>query len=253
MIDLILLGLIVLSALFGLMRGLLSTLLGMFSWVVSGWVAYQFGDQVALLFSSGSAPGAGDYGLGYGVAFFGTRVVIALAGMMLRGLVDSTALLRMPDRLFGLGLGIARGVLLAVVVVLLLGFTSMVEKPAWRESMVVPWLQPMAGWLRGQLPEIPELPDMPELPKMTDGSLMDLGKSVLAGDNGGPNDKDVGSGQPPAGQKRVALPLELPAGLGGPQPPARALPSNIDPAQVRPDQADPKRAGDQGQARPPSR
>ncbi len=245
MIDLVLLGLIVVSALFGLLRGLLSTLLGMFSWLVAGWVAYQFGDQVALMFADGAVPGAGDYGLGYGVAFFGTRLLIALVGMLLRGLVDSTALLRWPDRLLGLVLGVARGGLLAVVVVLLLGFTSMVEKPDWQQSMVVPWLQPMATWLREQLPEPPELPEMPDV------SLLDLGKSVLAGDNGGPNDKDVDGRQPPTGQERVAIPLELPP--GGPQPPAGALPSNIDPAQVRQDHADPGRAGDQGQARPPSR
>ena len=35
---------VALSALIGLMRGLLATVLGVVSWVVSGWAAFHFGD-----------------------------------------------------------------------------------------------------------------------------------------------------------------------------------------------------------------
>lgn len=237
MIDLILLAVIALSALIGLMRGLLATVLGVVSWVVSGWAAFHFGEQVARVLSGGSQPTASEYAGGYVLAFVGALLALMLLGMALRGLVDSTILLKWPDRLLGFGLGVVRGVLLAVLVVLVLGFTSMPGKPEWQQSVLLPPLQPMVGWLRGKLPQPPDLTELPH------DVLMDLGKSVLAGDNARPNETDAGSGQPPAGQP----------GAGGSVDPAGALPSNIDPAQVRPGHPDSTRDGAQGQARPPSR
>lgn len=251
MIDLILLVIIIGSALLGLMRGMLATVLGVTSWFIAGWAAFQFGGDAALMIAGATRPGAGDYVGGYLLVFVGVWLGMLLLRLLVRGLVDSTQLLRVPDRLLGLGLGTVRGVLFAVLAVLLLSFSSLPRKPAWQQSSVIPVLQPMAGWLRAQLPEPPELPSMPSMPSVQSMPMMDLGKSVLTGDNAGPNEQDQGSG----------LPAAL-LGLMGPAPraddsspadPAGALPANIDPAQVRPGQPDPKRVEVQGQARPPSR
>jgi len=133
---------------------------------------------------------------------------------------------------------------LAVLAVLLLGFTSMPEEPGWRQSSVVPWLQPTADWLREKLPHPPESPAM---------ALMDLGKSVLAGDNGGPNEADAGSGLLPASLEGTRFDPRQRSAEESRADPAGALPSNIDPAQVRPGQLKPIRVEPQGQARPPSR
>ena len=247
MIDLILFSLIGLSALIGVMRGMLATVLGMMSWVVAGWAAIHFGDTVALMLSNGAPPSVGDYGGGYALAFVGTLAGLFLFGMLLRSLVNATPLLRWPDRLLGLGLGVARGVLMSVFLVLVLGFTSITEKAAWRQSVLLPSLQPMAGWLRQKLPQPPDLGELPH------AALMDLGKSVLAGDNARPNETDVGIGQPAALLQQAGFLPSKQQETGRSVDPARALPSNIDPAQVRPDHPDSTRAGAQGQARPPSR
>lgn len=248
MVDLVLLAIIALSAVFGLIRGLLATVLGVASWVIAGWSAFRFGEQAALLLSAGLAPSPGEYIGGYLLVFIGTLLVMALVSWMLRGVVNSTVLLKGPDRLLGLCLGTLRGVLLAVLAVLLMGFTSMTEDPSWRQSVLLPWLQPSAEWLRGKLPQAPELSELPGK------ALMDLGKSVLTGDNAGPNEADAGDGWPPtdvdAGPANGPLPLP---DAGPSADPARALPSNIDPAQVRPGQPDPNRVEVRGQARPPSR
>lgn len=249
MIDVILLGIIGLSALLGLMRGLLATVLGITTWLIAGWAAVQFGEPAAQLLSN--RPGAGDYVGGFLMVFIGTWLGMLLLRLMLRSLVDSTQFLRVPDRMLGLCLGAARGLLFAVLAVFLLGFTSLPRKPAWQQSSVVPMLQPMAGWMRAQLPEPPDLPSLPSLPSIQSVPMMDLGKSVLTGDNGGPNEQDQGSGLPAAllGLKGQAQR----ANDSSPADPAGALPANIDPAQVRPGQPDPKRVEAQGQARPPSR
>ena len=243
MIDLLLLGVIVVSALFGLMRGLLATVFGVLGWLLAGWAAFRFGHAATLMLSGGAMPTMGQYAAGHAIAFFGVLLAVSAIGMLLRGVVDSTLLLKGPDRLLGFGLGIVRGVLLAVLAVLVLGFTPVADGEEWRRSQVASWLRSPADWLRERLPE---------LPAVTEHPLLDLGKAVLAGDNAALSEHEAGSGLPramPEGAEDAR-----PAATGGSrQDPAKAWPSNIDPAQVRQDHADPGRAGDQGQARPPSR
>jgi len=243
-IDLLLLALIGVSALFGLMRGLLATVLGVLNWLLAGVAAFYYGERAALMLADQGQPSAGDYAGGYLLVFIGVLLAATLVGRLLRGVVDATVLLKLPDRLLGLALGIVRGVLFAVLAVLLLGFTSMPQEPGWRQSSVVPWLQPTADWLREKLPHPPESPAM---------ALMDLGKSVLAGDNGGPNEADAGSGLLPASLEGTRFDPRQRSAEESRADPAGALPSNIDPAQVRPGQLKPIRVEPQGQARPPSR
>ena len=233
MIDLLLLGVIVVSALFGLMRGLLATVFGVLGWLLAGWAAFRFGHDASVMLSGGATPTLGQYAAGHAIAFFGVLLVVSAIGLLLRGVVDSTVLLKGPDRLFGFGLGIVRGVLLAVVA----------DGEPWRRSQVASWLHPPADWLRARLPELPAVPEHP---------LLDLGKAVLAGDNAGLSEHEAGSGLPQAMPERAED--ARPAATGGSrQDPAKAWPSNIDPAQVRPDHPGPARTGPSGQARPPSR
>lgn len=243
MIDLLLLGLIAVSALLGLMRGLLATVFGVLGWLLAGWAAFRFGHAATLMLSGGAAPTLGQYAAGHAVTFFAVLLGVAAIGMLLRGVVDSTFLLKGPDRLLGFGLGIVRGVLLAVLAVLVLGFTPVADGEEWRRSQVASWLRAPADWLRERLPELPAMPDHP---------LLDLGKAVLAGDNAALSEHEAGSGLPqamPDGAEDAR-----PAATGGSrQDPAKAWPSNIDPAQVRPDHPGPARAGSPGHPRPPSR
>ena len=56
------------------------------------------------------------------------------------------------DRLFGLGLGVLRGLFLACALLLMLGMTSIPRTRAWHESAGVATLVPVAKWMRGWMP-----------------------------------------------------------------------------------------------------
>ena len=222
MIDLLLLGLIAASALLGLMRGLLATVFAVLGWVLAGWAAFHFGRDAAAMLSGGAAPTPGQYAAGHVLAFLAVLLAVAGIGLLLRGVVNSTVLLKGPDRLLGLVLGLVRGVLLAVLAVLVLGFTAVADDPQWQRSQVVAWLQAPAAWLRARLPSLPAVPEHP---------LLDLGKAVLAGDNAALNEHDAGQGWPQPLPERE--PTRADGGRDGLQDPAKALPSTPDPAQVR--------------------
>lgn len=243
MIDLLLLALIAVSALLGLMRGMLAAVFGVLSWLLASWAALRFGRDATLFISGGDAPTLAQYATGHAVAFFAVLLAVTGVGLLLRGVVNATVLLKGPDRLLGLVLGTVRGVLLAVLAVLVLGFTPLAEGEDWRRSQVRLWLQAPADWLRGWLPD---------LSAMRDQALLDLGKTVLAGDNAALNEQETGSGLPRA-LPETGENAGPEAARDGRQAPAKASPSTPDPAQVRPDHPGPARAGPSGQARPPSR
>lgn len=151
-LDWVLLAIVAVSALLGLMRGFVGVLASLAAWVLAAWAAFRFGSRVAVLLAGGGEPGAGQLLAGYALSFIGVLLVVGAVGWLVRKLVHSVGLSG-PDRLLGLGLGVARGVFVACALVLLLGLTSMPRESQWRDSRVVPVFVPGAQWLRAWLPD----------------------------------------------------------------------------------------------------
>lgn len=150
--DLLLLAVIGVSALLGVMRGLIGVLASLLAWVLAAWAAFHFGARVALLLSGGDSPGAGQLLAGYGLSFLGVLLFVGAVGWLVRKLVHSVGLSGM-DRVLGFMVGAVRGGLVACLLVLMMGFTALPHEPAWQQSQVVPVLLPGAQWLRAWLPD----------------------------------------------------------------------------------------------------
>ncbi len=150
-IDWVLLGIVGVSALFGLMRGMIGVLASLAAWLLAGWAAFQFGAQVALLLAGDGEPSAGQLFAGYALAFVVVMVVVGILGWMLRTLVHSVGLSGV-DRILGLALGTVRGAVIACALLLLLGLSELPREPSWQQSRVVPLLLPGAQQLRAFLP-----------------------------------------------------------------------------------------------------
>jgi len=149
--DLLLLAIVVVSVLFGLMRGFIGALASVAAWLLAGWVAFHFGAALALFFGGGNEPGPTGLLAGYALSFLGVLVFVGLVAWMLRKLVKTVGLSGV-DRALGAALGLARGGFVACLLVLLMGFTAIPRESGWQQSRVVPVLLPGAQWLRGWLP-----------------------------------------------------------------------------------------------------
>jgi membrane protein required for colicin V production len=57
------------------------------------------------------------------------------------------------DRFIGMIFGVARGVLVISVLVLLSGLTTLPKEAFWTESQLIPYFQEIAFWLRDLLPQ----------------------------------------------------------------------------------------------------
>ncbi len=151
-VDIALLAILGLSTLVGLWRGFVVEVMSLAVWVAAFWLAFAFGDDVAALFEGTVQAASARLFLGYALLFVSALMVGGLATWLMGKLVKSTGLSG-TDRLLGLGFGLLRGVALACVLVLLLGFTPIPQDAFWRESRLLPSFQRGAEWLRGWLPE----------------------------------------------------------------------------------------------------
>ena len=150
--DYTIVGILALSVLIGLWRGFVSEVLALGVWIAAVWVAWMFGDQVAGLFEHSVSLPSARMLLGYGICFIGVLILGALLRFVMHKLVQGTGLSG-SDRMLGMAFGLARGVLLVVLVVMLLGFTPFPRDPWWQQSQLLPSFRSAAQWLSTRLPD----------------------------------------------------------------------------------------------------
>jgi len=152
-LDVAILVLIALSAVISLMRGFVREALSLVAWVLAFWVALTFASRLAatpwltgMIESPTARISAAFVGL-----FLLTLVVSAMINFLIAQLVNRTGLSG-TDRLVGAVFGIARGVALVGVLVLLAGFTQMPRERWWEESVLLPQFEVLAVWMKDFLP-----------------------------------------------------------------------------------------------------
>lgn len=149
--DWMLLAIVAVSALLGVMRGFIGVVVSIIAWLLAGWAAFHFGAESAQWFATGSEPGLRHLFAGYGLSFLAVLLLVGLVGWMVRRMIHAAGLTGV-DRALGLVFGLVRGGVIACVLVLAMGFTSMPREPGWQQSRIVPLLIPGATWLRSWLP-----------------------------------------------------------------------------------------------------
>jgi membrane protein required for colicin V production len=149
--DLIVIGIIGLSTVFAFWRGLIRVVMSLVALIAAVLAAIQFSPAVAAML-----PALGDPVTRYLAAFALIFIVVALVGALL-GWVLSRAIraigLGFVDRLLGAVFGVARGVLIVVIAVLLAGLTTLPRQEWWQNALLAPPLVIAALSLRPWLPQ----------------------------------------------------------------------------------------------------
>lgn len=150
--DYAIIAVLALSVLVGLWRGLVAEVLALAVWVAAFWLAWLFGPRVAEAFRNSIDQPSIRIILGYALCFVAVLIAGALLKFVMDKLVKGTGLSG-SDRLLGMVFGLARGVLLVMLVVFLLGFTPFTRDPWWHRSQLMPTFIGAADWLGGHLPQ----------------------------------------------------------------------------------------------------
>jgi len=134
----------------GLWRGFVVEVLSLTVWIAAFWLSMGFGEDVAGRLTGVEQPSARLL-LGYAGVFIAVLMVGGLLTWLLGKVIANTGLSG-TDRVLGLGFGLMRGLVLACVAVLLMGFTPLPQAAWWQQSRLLPSVQRGAEWMVNFLP-----------------------------------------------------------------------------------------------------
>ncbi|MFN7087154.1 MAG: CvpA family protein [Burkholderiales bacterium] len=142
------------SILLSVIRGLVREILALLAWGAAFVVANLFGSSAAALLPAVIPDENLRLLAGFVGIFLVVLLLMGLAAATLSRLVRSAGL-GAEDRLLGGLFGLARGVLVVMVLVLLAGLTALPQKPSWRNAIFSAPLEALAvsvkTWLPGDL------------------------------------------------------------------------------------------------------
>jgi membrane protein required for colicin V production len=144
--DLIIIGLVALSAVIGVFRGFVKEVLSLAAWIGASWVAWVFAVPAGRLFDTVLDKPALRV-LAAGMALFlATLVAATLIGHLIQRTITRTGLAG-PDRMLGLLFGALRGVAVVVALVLVLRLLSFQEAQWWQHSTLLPYFDRLGAAL----------------------------------------------------------------------------------------------------------
>lgn len=149
--DYVVIGIVGLSLLFGLWRGVVGEIIALLAWGLAIFAAIEFGTRVGQSVFAGMADPAIRTFAGCVLIFVGILVAMALLRMLIARMVKALGL-SVTDRLLGMIFGVARGMLVVLVLVGLGGMTAAPQQHWWRDATLSPALETAVLAVRPWLP-----------------------------------------------------------------------------------------------------
>ncbi|MFT5482864.1 MAG: membrane protein required for colicin V production [Halieaceae bacterium] len=145
--DIAIIVVIGLSSVISLLRGFVKEAMSLLAWIAAFIVATMFRDPMAAMLGSSIESASVRYLTAYGILFVATLVLGAMLNMLMGQLIKVTGLSWL-DRILGTGFGIARGVLIVMLIMYVLQYLVPVEEEVlWRDSSLVPHLLVAQDWV----------------------------------------------------------------------------------------------------------
>ncbi len=147
LVDYVILGVVLVSALLGLARGFLREAISLATWVIALWVAWHYSDALAP--HLGGVLATEPYGT------WASRMLIALGILILGTLVGITAgnFIRVSlfsgfDRFLGFLFGLLRGLIVLGIAVIIASTLRLDGERWWKQSSLIPYAETAGDLLR---------------------------------------------------------------------------------------------------------
>lgn len=150
-IDYAIVVLIVISSVIGLFRGFVKEAFSLLLWVLAIWVGLKYSREFSYLLESLISYPSAKIAIAFVALFLLTLILGSLISFLLSALIDKTGLTG-TDRFVGMIFGVARGMVVVSLMIMLAGLTPLPEDPWWRESSLIPPFQSLALWLKDYIP-----------------------------------------------------------------------------------------------------
>ena len=150
--DLAILIVLALSIVVSLFRGFIKEVFSILVWVAAAFAAFQASPPLAEALTPHVAVPSARTIIAFVAVFVLVLVVGGLISYLIGQVVEKTGL-SATDRLFGGLFGLARGVVIVLLAVMLARITPFPNDPWWQTSRLIPRFEVMADWTAGFLPE----------------------------------------------------------------------------------------------------
>ncbi len=145
--DWTILSIIGISSLFSLKRGFVREALSLVTWVSAFVIARLFYQSLSVLLEPFIQTPSVRLAAAFAILFIAALVVGVLVNKLIGALVEATGL-SATDRILGIGFGAARGGLIIVVIVALIGMTPAIHDRWFQESQLIPHFVLMEAWTK---------------------------------------------------------------------------------------------------------
>ncbi len=149
--DWILIGIVLLSLLVGLWRGLVFEVLSLVGWVASFFIAQWLAVSVAVHLPLQGLSDPVRYAVGFALTFLVCLVAAGLLATLSRKLIAVVGLLPV-DRLLGAAFGALRGLVILLALAVVIGLTPLKTSDWWVQSQIAPLLSVVLTGLKPALP-----------------------------------------------------------------------------------------------------
>lgn len=146
-LDIALVAIVAISALIGLFRGLFREAMSLVVWITALWVASRYAGWLS--------PHLAELVPNAQLRLWASRTVLLLAVLVAGAVVTwlvamalHSTRLGTTDRVVGMVFGLARGLVVAGVAIIVLRMAGFSDEPWWRQSKLIPYAAPMADALR---------------------------------------------------------------------------------------------------------
>ena len=149
--DIAVITIVGLSVLLSVIRGLVREVLALAAWVVAFLSANLLAPAAAPWMPEALATEELRLLAAFLCVFLGVLIAMSLLAILVSKLVKSAGL-GLEDRLLGGAFGLARGLLVIMILVLLAGLTSLPRQAVWRNAVLSDPLEGFAGMVKAWLP-----------------------------------------------------------------------------------------------------
>jgi len=133
-VDVIVIFVIIMSALFGVLRGFVKEAISLVKWILATWIAATFAPKLALILPIESE--ALSQATAFAMFFICVFIIGALVSHLVVQFVKKTGLSG-ADRVFGLLFGFIRGGVIIIVFVVIGQKVALSNQPWWQESTML--------------------------------------------------------------------------------------------------------------------
>lgn len=151
-LDYTVLGVMLVSIVWGAWRGLVREVISILGWVIAFLAANLFAGPFAETLPQAIPSPELRLAAAFIAIFIGSLVVTTLVGLLLSKAVHAVGLAGL-DRVLGALFGVARGALIVLAATLLAGLSTLPKEPAWRDSVAGAPLAQAALALKPWLPQ----------------------------------------------------------------------------------------------------